>query len=138
MKKRYFDLFQLWVREYFKHPLENIRQAKPIVPGRLYSNFGNACKAIPMTERERKLVRDTDALGALPFELLSDVKDADIRQLKNLYELPDVAQRDIPSRCSLCDFYRRGIPCPLYNVLKNGSTVCDTHKYIIIKPAHHV
>lgn len=138
MKKRYYDLFRLWMREYFKHPLENIRQAKPIVPGRLYSNFGNACKAVPMTERERQLVREAD--GALPFELLRDLKASEhtCRQLRHLYELPDIAQREIPSRCSLCDFYRQGIPCPLYNVLKDGSTVCDTHRYIIIKPAHHV
>ena len=135
MKKNYIDLFRLWLRNYFKHPVENIRQANPIVPGRLYHNFGNACKAVAMTERERQLIRQTEKLGALPIELLRDIKEYDLRQVRQLYSLPDVSQKEIPSRCSLCDFYKKGVPCPLFNILKDGSTVCDTHRYVIIKPA---
>ena len=40
---------------------------------------------------------------------------------------------NLPARCRLCDFNEKSIPCPFFNELADGSTVCDTHKYVIIK-----
>jgi len=160
-KLRLFDLFRSWLHDYFKHPLENIRQARPIIPGRLYSNFGNICKAVPMTDEELAFVAAHKF--ALPLGVLTAVPGASIQFMEDLYsELGDEKEEldtqtgdlnelykkqkelqrtqlrisfddGIPSRCNLCDFHKNGIPCPLYNILKDGSTVCDTHKYIIIK-----
>lgn len=78
------------------------------------------------------------------YSELGDEKEAlesPVGELNELYKKQKELQRaqlcipddGIPSRCNLCDFHKLGIPCPLYNVLKDGSTVCDTHKYIIIK-----
>ena len=44
-----------------------------------------------------------------------------------------IKTEDVPAHCNFCDFYRYGIPCPLHNRFRDGSPVCDTHKYIIIK-----
>lgn len=132
---RTLDLLWLKVRTYFKHPAEDIRQANPIVPGRLYTSFGYICKAVPLSERERLFISQTENRGALPFLLLRDIKPGGdmIRQIAALQELPDIPDSDLPSRCNFCAFYHEGLPCPIYNMLKDGSTVCDTHKYIILK-----
>lgn len=132
---RTLDLLWLRVRTYFKHPAEDIRQAKPIIPGRLYSNFGYICKAIPLNEREKLFIRQTESQGALPPELLGDIRpDKDmIHQLIALRQMPDIPNTDLPSRCNFCDFYRNGLPCPVYNILKDRTTVCDSHKYVILK-----
>ena len=152
MKKHYFDLFKLWLRTYFKHPLENIRQANPVVPGRLYYNFGNVCKAVKYNEVEQKVIDEAEAaileasvinpdnssMSFSPEGILEmvrsvhgDVSDVDVlRQAISEHD-------DTPPRCMLCDFHKLGIPCPIYNQLKDGSTVCDTHRYVIIKQAPH-
>lgn len=137
MKKHRFDLFRAWLRSYFKHPLENIRQAKPIVPGRLYTNFGNICKAVRYRPHEQALVNHCRTYAdhtAIPPNEMMEV----LRRLKLNKETADFLKREmelneLPARCSLCDFHRQGIPCPIYNELADGSTVCDTHRYIIIK-----
>lgn len=129
------DLLWLRIREYFKHPAEDIRQANPIVPGRLYSSFGYICKAVPLTEREKLFIKQTENVGALPVELVRDMKHGDdvVKQIAELNNMPDMPHTDLPSRCNFCDFYRSGIPCPFFNILADGSTVCDSHKYIILK-----
>lgn len=146
MKKHYFDLFRLWLREYFKHPLENIRQANPIVPGRLYRNFGNVCKAVPLTRQEQALIREmkvTDHGEIVPSHTpealmeLARSAHGNHRMVKEYQALFD-KEDNVPPRCLFCDFHRMGIPCPIHNILANGSTVCDSHKYIIIKPVSHV
>ena len=135
MKKLYLDLFRLWVRSYFKHPLENIRQANPIIPNRIYHNFGNACKAVPLSSAELKYISESSKYHALPPCLLKDI-DKSGNGLHSIRELQQHCGEDgIPVRCNFCDFHKNGVPCPVCNVLKDGSTVCDTHKYIIIKPA---
>ena len=132
---RTLDLLWLKVRTYFKHPAEEIRQAKPIIPGRLYTNFGYIVKAVPLTEREKLFIKQTENHGALPIELLRDIKPGDdmVKQLSQLHEIPGIQTSDLPSRCNFCDFYKEGLPCPFYNLLKDGSVVCDTYKYIILK-----
>lgn len=127
---RTFDLIWLRIREYFKHPAEDIRQARPIVPGRLYSNFGYICKAVPLTKAQREYLQ-TDQ-KALPSCLFYDRPILNPERLHQLHEM--VAERtDTPLHCEFCDFYRLGIPCPFYNTLKNGSVVCHTHRYVILK-----
>jgi len=117
---RSLDLIWLRIREYFKHPAEDIRQANPIIPGRLYSNFGYICKAVMGTH------------GAIPSCMLSDKGNTDLKNLRQLHTV--VAEKpDLPARCNLCDFYKEGLPCPVYNLLKDGTVVCDTHKYVILK-----
>ena len=132
---RTFDLLWLRIREYFKHPAEDIRQAKPIVPGRLYTSFGYIVKAVPLSERERLFIKQSEKAGALPVELLRDIDSGGdiIRQIIQLHVMPDIPNTGLPSRCNFCDFYRKGLPCPVYNILKDGSVVCDTNKYIILK-----
>ncbi len=131
---RTLDLLWLKVRTYFKHPAEEIRQAKPIVPGRLYTSFGYICKAVPLTAKERLFLQQTENIGALPIELLRDINPNQdmVHQISQLNTL-DIPHTDLPSRCNFCAFHHRGLPCPFYNILKDGSTVCDTHKYIILK-----
>ena len=132
---RTLDLLWLKVRTYFKHPAEEIRQAKPIIPGRLYTSFGYIVKAVPLTEREKLFIKQTENRGALPIELLRDIKsDSDmVKQLSQLQEIPGMQSSGLPSRCNFCDFYHNGLPCPMYNVLQDGTVVCDSHKYIILK-----
>ncbi len=141
MKRNYIELFFLWVRSYFKHPLENIRQAKPIIPGRLYRNFGNVCKAVPYSKGELTFI-ETAAKGSLlkgycdGISLLEYVRSVggNKEMVKTMQQTVE-SMNDLPPRCSLCDFHKYGIPCPAYNILEDGSTVCDSHKYIIIKRA---
>ena len=132
---RTLDLLWLKVRTYFKHPAEDIRQAKPIIPGRLYGSFGYIVKAVPLTEREKLFIQQSANRGALPMELLRDLtpgKDM-VRQIHQLEEITGMKLSDLPSRCNFCDFYHKGLPCPIYNILKDGSVVCDSHKYVILK-----
>lgn len=131
---RTLDLLWLKVRTYFKHPAEDIRQVKPIIPGRLYYNFGYIVKAVPLSERERLFIKQSEQHGALPIELLRDIKGGDIiRQIAQLQEMPGIPDSELPARCNLCALYRNGLPCPIYNILQDGTTVCDSHKYIILK-----
>ena len=132
---RKLDLIWLRIREYFKHPAEDIRQEEQIVPGRIYSNFGYICKAVPMTSREKTYLERHADDGALPVELLRDHGDRaqTVGELEQYRLIPGLPKADLPARCDLCDFYRKSIPCPIYNTLKDGSVVCDTNRYIIIK-----
>ncbi len=133
---RKLELLWLRVREYFKHPAEDIRQANPIVPKRLYYCFGNIVKAVPLSEAEKEFIKlSGESGGALPVELLRDLKfnKNKVGQLLQLQQMPNMPQSGLPARCNFCDFYLNGLPCPLFNILKNGETVCDTHKYIILK-----
>lgn len=152
MKRYYFDLFRLWVRTYFKHPLENIRQARPIVPGRLYTNFGNVTKAVRYSEAEKHVIAEAEraileasaiepdaGITFDPAGLLEMVRSVhgDVSGVEDIRRA--VSERcDVPPRCLLCAFHDRGIPCPIYNELADGSPVCDSHRYIIIKAAPHV
>lgn len=143
MKKNYFDLFRVWVRNYFRHPIPNIRQEKPIVPGRLYRNFGNICKAVRYRQHEQDYIQRTEMFradyaihGSEPDEILQMVKGVKgdkeaVRRIQRALS----QEQDMPAKCELCDFHRCGVPCPIYNVLADGSTVCDTHRYVIIKKA---
>ena len=138
---RTFDLIWLAIRQFFKHPVENIRQANPIKPGRLYDNYGYICKAVPYTAREQLLVNvylDNDEKVDMELDpeiLLEQVKAVGIRntdEIKRLQQEASIAS-NTPVCCQLCDFAKVGLPCPIYNQLKDGSTVCTTNKYIIIK-----
>lgn len=148
MKHR-LDFLRLWMRNFFKHPVENIRQANPIVPRRLYSNFGNICKARPYTAQELRIIENTEkarqvantavnSYGYTPEGLLEMVRSmgADKKAVQRLQY--DLSQPDVLPKCHICDFNLRGIPCPIHNLLADGSTVCDSHRYVIIKPAAHV
>ncbi len=132
---RTLDLLWLKVRTYFKHPADDIQQANPVVPGRLYTSFGYICKAVPLNKEELSFIQQTKDTGALPVELLRDIKPgADvIRQIRQLQDITGLNTSDLPSRCNFCAFYHKGLPCPIYNMLQDGSTVCDTHKYVILK-----
>ena len=149
MKKHYWDLFRLWVRNYFKHPLPNIRQASPIVPGRLYNNFGNVCKAVRYSNEEEQVLYEAEMEAAKARSMYGTTTDLDPNALiemvrsvggdKQMVEGIQAALNDqLPPKCLLCDFNKRGIPCPLYNCLNSGETVCDQYRYIIIKPVQHV
>lgn len=142
MKENLFDLLYLWLRNYFHHPVENIRQAKPIVSRRLYSNFGNICKAVPYKPHEEAFVsQDSITFGTCPESpdtLLELVRSMNGNRNAVKAMEREIAQAELPKRCILCDFHRYGIPCPIYNELADGSTVCDTHRYKIIKRAPQV
>ena len=138
---RTFDLLWLRIREYFGHPAEDVRQANPIVPGRLYTNFGYVCKAQPYSRKEREWLEcyqesaAGDAVEAacdrVDLEHGRDMVNIDPKNIKAIQAA--CFNCELPGTCALCDFHRKSIPCPLYNVLKDGSVVCDTHKYVIIK-----
>lgn len=137
---RTFDLLWLRIREYFKHPAEDLRQAKSIVPGRLYNNFGYICKAVPYSSsekakiekiREEKLGKSSGVIAdMLKQEVVSgntagggfDAIDDEVARLSS-----------IGDGCFFCDLHRKCIPCPLYNTLKDGSDVCEKYKYVILK-----
>lgn len=140
MEKHYFDLFRLWLQTFFKHPVENIRQANPIIPGRLYHNFGNICKAKPYRPAELDKINSIQK-SAMPFQ--SHDPDALLHIVRSVQGNKDAvsaiqqslsSEDNLPPRCMFCDFHLRGVPCPIYNTLADGSTVCDTHRYIIIRP----
>lgn len=135
MKKKLY-LLLAWLREYFKHPIENIRTADPIVPNRTYRNFGNICICVPYTSEEIYYLAKWPEY-ALPLTLVLQASHSGntLRELDNMYSslYDHVPKSQVPSKCVLCDFYKSGIPCPLNNHFKDGSTACDTHKYIIIK-----
>ena len=137
---RTFDLLWLRIREYFHHPAEDIRQAQPIVPGRLYTNFGYVCKAVPYTRKENEWLeqyRSSEAgdqvdaaVGKMSMES-KDITELTPQQAKAVQTA--YFNNELPDQCIFCDFHRKAIPCPLYNELADGSTVCDTHKYVILK-----
>ena len=132
MKHR-LDLLRLWLRSYFGHPVESIRQADPVIPGRFYRNFGNICKAVPYTADEQQYVKESQGCEALSPYLLRDLEKAG-NGLQSLRELQKQGgDQSVPPQCNLCDFYKWGVPCPLVNALADGSNVCDTHRYVIIK-----
>ena len=127
------DLIKVWAHEYFKHPLENIRQANPVVPGRLYRNFGNVCKAVPLSQSQKKYIEESREYGALAPCILDDIERSG-NGIKSMRMIQERTEDGPPVRCNFCDFYRNGIPCPVINTLADGSLVCETHRYIIIKP----
>lgn len=148
---RFFDILKLWVRNYFKHPVENIRQAKPIIPGRLYQNFGNVCKAVKYANAEKEFIAEASAMASRmlasgesnsirlsPEGIMEMVRTTGCNKeaIERLQE--SLNQSDLPAKCCFCDFHKKGIPCPIHNQLADGSTVCDQYRYIIIKPAAHV
>ena len=135
-----FELIWLRIREYFKHPAEDIRQARPIVPGRLYANFGYICKAVPYTKDERQCLREMksqrrdDPAAAVSNQVLLEQVRVMSKNVGRIRDLQDSEWlNETQEQCVFCDFHRLTIPCPLYNTLKDGSTVCDTHKYVILK-----
>lgn len=135
---RTLDLIWLRIRQYFKHPVENIRQANPIKPGRLYENYGYICKAVPYTDKEQLMVNGDNRAYGMQLDadmLLEVVKGVGIRNKEAVGRIQNEAAEasTTPVSCQLCDFARMGIPCPIYNLLADGSTVCDTHKYVILK-----
>ena len=138
---RMIDLIWLRIREYFRHPAEDIRQARPIVPGRLYDNFGYICKAVPYTREERRRLdemrsrrRDDTAAAVSNQVLLEQGRATGGRDAGRILDLQDAEWlNDTQEQCVFCDFHRMTIPCPLYNTLKDGTAVCDTHKYVILK-----
>lgn len=135
MKKYYLDLFKAWLHEYFKHPIPNIRTARPIIPGKLYDNFGNICKAVPMTDVEKAAVsRDKHVDTGNGVYLMQQVKmlHGNLDAIKKLQIA--ASQAAVPVKCTLCDFYDR-VPCPIFNTLADKTTVCDTYKYKIIRYA---
>ena len=160
MNSRFIDLVWLWLRNYFKHPVENIRQADPIIPGRLYRNFGNICKAVRYTTEERRFMEEYEAavleaarnasqespsglnpqfLSGLSHEGLMEIVKSvggNVESIKALQETLEM--NDKPAKCYLCDFEKYGVPCPIYNALKDRRCVCDHYKYIIIKRADNV
>ena len=160
MKQHFFDLVRLWLRNYLKHPVENIRQADPIVPGRLYHNFGNVCKARPYNSQEKQILSEIcDAqvaaltasfeddksrmqtiapAGVTPEGIMEMVRSTSGNVMSAERIKSMLQQQDFPTFCHLCDFHKHGIPCPVHNRLKDGSTVCESHRYIIIKPVSHV
>lgn len=136
--KRFFELIWLRIRNYFRHPVENIRQARPIVPGRMYENFGYVCKAVPYSPDELRQVRAEDCgdgCGLSQEVLLEQVKTVGLRDAEKIRAIQKEAAswNSLPARCRLCGFNEKAIPCPFFNELADGTTVCDTHKYVIIK-----
>ena len=67
--------------------------------------------------------------------LLEQVKAAGLRNVKKVKDIEKYASdwNDLPVRCQLCAFNEKAIPCPYFNLLAEGSKVCDTYKYVIIK-----
>lgn len=122
----------LRIREYFKHPAEDVRQARPIVPGRLYNNFGYICKAVPLSGKELCYIDDMKDDLSLPVCVVSDGDNRTPDRLRQLHGI--MKEREgTPVKCEFCDFWGQGLPCPVYNALKDGSIVCDTNKYVILR-----
>ena len=69
-QKFFFDRLRAWLREYFRHPLENLRQANPVQPKRLYNYFGYTVKLLPMSSDERKALQHWPDM-ALPPNILA-------------------------------------------------------------------
>jgi hypothetical protein len=106
--EKFLDLINAWAHEYFKHPLPDIRVTKAIKPGKLYQHYGYIIKAVPLSKKEVNAIK---------------------------YEKKKYGNTDKPSaKCQQCPLYKN-LPCPLYNTLKNGKTVCDYNRYKIIKNA---
>ena len=137
---RTIDLLWLRIREYFKHPAEDLRQAKPIIPGRLYNNFGYICKAIPFSSSEKAKIekirkdKQEQKSGELERLVTEEMLNGNTSS-GNMFAVGDEVARlnSVGDGCFFCDFHRKCIPCPFYNTLKDGSDVCDTHKYVILK-----
>lgn len=138
---RMFELIWLRIREYFKHPAEDIRQAQPIVPGRLYANFGYICKAVPYNKREKDIIRRINSENGegrkqlLYNTIMEEIGGCKIEGIGTVDCVQEETDRlnEMDCHCVFCDFHRKAIPCPLYNTLEDGSTVCDTYKYVILK-----
>lgn len=120
--------------EYFHHSLPNIRQAMPIRPWKPYRTFGRVCYAKPMSRKEREALTgwpDT----ALPVSYIERARESadELGYIERAYSngITTDAADNVPARCNLCDFYLKGLPCPLFNRLKNGGVVCNTNRYRI-------
>ncbi len=122
------------ISEYFHHPLPNIRQAMPIRPWKPYRTFGRVCYARPMSRKEREALKSWPDT-ALPVSYLERASESadELGYIGRAYLQGITADSadNVPARCNLCDFYLRGLPCPLYNRLKNGGVVCNTNRYRI-------
>ena len=138
---RTFDLIWLRIREYFKHPAEDLRQACPVVPGRLYKNFGYVCKAVPYNKKEREVIEkiqseNKDGRTDTLYDMVSnEVFGCSLRAAAPNDPIQEEVARlnDLDIHCFFCDFHRKSIPCPIYNTLSDGSCVCESHKYVILK-----
>lgn len=128
-QKFFFDRLRAWLREYFRHPLENLRQANPVQPKRLYNYFGYTVKLLPMSSDERKALKSWPDM-ALPPNILANMHA--LSAISRFYDENPV-QSDIPARCNFCGIYRKSLPCPYFNILADGSTACEHGKYVIIK-----
>lgn len=117
LKKHLKDRIILAIMHYFGREPENIRQTT-IVPRRYYSNFGRICKAVPISEQDyderQSIVRATYILN----ERYTDAVDAKIEYAR--------------SGCESCPF-NETLPCPLNLLLPDGSKICHSHKFVIIK-----
>jgi hypothetical protein len=128
-KTHFFDRLHAWFREYTKHPLESLRQAEVIRPRRLYDHYGYIVKPVPLASEERKALSRWPDM-ALPSAVLSGMYT--VSSISRYYDEHKVST-SVPARCNLCDLYRHSLPCPYFNVLRNGDIACKHFKYVIIK-----
>lgn len=113
------DRLILAVMSYFGHKPERIRQAQ-IIPGKYYNNFSYICKAVPISQQEHY---ERQVLICRMLENHENRMPYDREQ--TLYE-------QIKSGCDTCPFNEQ-LPCPLNLSLPDGSKICHSHKFIIIK-----
>ena len=95
-----------------------------------FSDFSSAASSLQGALQQRESLLDDYAFKAL------DIPEDEWIELKDLPEdMRNEASQwgDIYNRCLLCDFQKKGVPCPLINLLKSGRAVCEDYKYIIIK-----
>lgn len=124
--RRKWDLFIVWLREYFKHPLENVRTVDVVVPGRLYHNMGHICKMVSLTKDEQEVLR---------LQRLQPDKEAYKKALmtasgKNFKSAGEIGRymEMYGHACQFCDFFKKSLVCPLKCELEN-------EKFIVIKEA---
>lgn len=119
-KKYLKDRIILAVLQYFGYKPDNIRQAL-IVPGKYYYNFGNIVKAVPISRQEH-LERQT-----LLCNMLEGAEERNLAEEKSMTDT-------IKSGCLSCPFFET-LPCPINLNLPDGTKICHSHKFIIIKKA---
>lgn len=105
LKKHLWQIIKTKILIFLGHYPENLRQAFPIEKNRVYNNFGYWILVEGMTEEEKEHIH---YLEDHPEEIT--VRHASC------------------ARCSLCEMFHAGIPCPV-----NDEGACSYYKFTIIK-----
>lgn len=124
--RRKWDLFIVWLREYFKHPLENVRTVEAVIPGKLYHNMGHVCKLVSLTDKEKEVLRlQQEHPNKEEYRQMLMTQSG--KEFKSAGEIGRCVEM-YGTVCQFCDFFKKSLACP---------PVCriENEKYVIIKEA---